>query len=101
MERRLARGADKCIHAVPGLLEAVSGAGLDALLSTRPRGDLEVDLGDVFPQDVPRPCPRLSLRPIGATVARQIPVLKVTRSNRVSVTRNPEAYTVDGTPTGI
>ena len=27
-----------------------------------------------------------SLRPIGATVARQIPVLKVTRSNRVSVT---------------
>ena len=26
------------------------------------------------------------LRPIGATVARQIPVLKVTRSNRVSVT---------------
>ena len=25
-------------------------------------------------------------RPIGATVARQIPVLKVTRSNRVSVT---------------
>ena len=44
MERRLARGADKCIHAVPGLLEAVSGAGLDALLSTRPRGDVEVDL---------------------------------------------------------
>ena len=28
----------------------------------------------------------LFLRPIGATVARQIPVLKVTRSNRVSVT---------------
>ena len=28
----------------------------------------------------------LPLRPIGATVARQIPVLKVTRSNRVSVT---------------
>ena len=28
----------------------------------------------------------LSLRSIGATVARQIPVLKVTRSNRVSVT---------------
>ena len=58
MERRLARGADKCIHAVPGLLEAVSGAGLDALLSTRPRGDVEVDLGEVFPnlpQDVPRP----------------------------------------------
>ena len=26
--------------------------------------------------------------PIGATVARQIPVLKVTRSNRVSVTRD-------------
>ena len=26
------------------------------------------------------------LRPIGATAARQIPVLKVTRSNRVSVT---------------
>ena len=31
-------------------------------------------------------CVRLRLRPIGATVARQIPVLKVTRSNRVSVT---------------
>ena len=30
--------------------------------------------------------PLSSLRPIGATVARQIPVLKVTRSNRVSVT---------------
>ena len=29
---------------------------------------------------------RTGLRPIGATVARQIPVLKVTRSNRVSVT---------------
>ena len=29
---------------------------------------------------------RWGLRPIGATVARQIPVLKVTRSNRVSVT---------------
>ena len=27
----------------------------------------------------------MCLRPIGATVARQIPVLKVTRSNRVSV----------------
>ena len=54
MERRLARGADKCIHAVPGLLEAVSGAGLDALLSTRPNVDVEVDLGEVFPQDVPR-----------------------------------------------
>ena len=51
MERRLARGADKCIHAVPGLLEAVSGAGLDALLSTRPCGDVEVDLGEVFPSD--------------------------------------------------
>ena len=32
------------------------------------------------------PLRALSLRPIGATVARQIPVLKVTRSNRVSVT---------------
>ena len=31
-------------------------------------------------------CVRLRLRPIGATAARQIPVLKVTRSNRVSVT---------------
>ena len=51
MERRLARGADKCIHAVPGLLEAVSGAGLDALLSTRPRTDGEVDLGELFPAD--------------------------------------------------
>ena len=30
-------------------------------------------------------CVRLRLRPIGTTVARQIPVLKVTRSNRVSV----------------
>ena len=30
------------------------------------------------------------LRPIGATVARQIPVLKVTRSNRVSVTGYPD-----------
>ena len=28
---------------------------------------------------------RIRLRPIGATVARQIPVLKVTRSNRVLV----------------
>ena len=34
-------------------------------------------------------CVRLRLRPIGATVARQIPVLKVTRSNRVSVTEVP------------
>ena len=32
---------------------------------------------------------RWGLRPIGATVARQIPVLKVTRSNRVSVTATP------------
>ena len=31
-------------------------------------------------------CKYLGLRPIGATAARQIPVLKVTRSNRVSVT---------------
>ena len=37
-------------------------------------------------EDVPRRRPRRCLRPIGATVARQIPVLKVTRSNRVSVT---------------
>ena len=37
--------------------------------------------------DVPRRRPRgVFDRPIGATVARQIPVLKVTRSNRVSVT---------------
>ena len=44
-------------------------------------------------------CVRLRLRPIGATVARQIPVLKVTRSNRVSVTvRQEEA--ANGTPTG-
>ena len=35
---------------------------------------------------VPRRRPSSRLRPIGATVARQIPVLKVTRSNRVSVT---------------
>ena len=33
----------------------------------------------------PRPC-LLFHRPIGATVARQIPVLKVTCSNHVSVT---------------
>ena len=39
------------------------------------------------------------LRPIGATVARQIPVLKVTRSNRVSVTVVDEV-TDDGPPTG-
>ena len=32
-------------------------------------------------------CVRLRLRPIGATVARQIPVLKVTCSNHVSVIR--------------
>ena len=31
----------------------------------------------------------IRLRPIGATLARQIPVLKVTRSNRVSVTGYP------------
>ena len=31
-------------------------------------------------------CAFCRLRPIGATIARQIPVLKVTRSNRVSVT---------------
>ena len=37
----------------------------------------------------------LSLRPIGATVARQIPVLKVTRSNRVSVTRDRHAEGAD------
>ena len=35
---------------------------------------------------VPRPRPSSPLRPIGATVARQIPVLKVTCSNHVSVT---------------
>ena len=34
---------------------------------------------------------RVGLRPIGATVARQIPVLKVTRSNRVSVTEGVNA----------
>ena len=43
---------------------------------------------------------RLLLRPIGATVARQIPVLKVTRSNRVSVTVACNWLTADGTPTG-
>ena len=50
------------------------------------------------PRDVPRRRPPWAcLRPIGATVARQIPVLKVTRSNRVSVTENsaasPRRYT--------
>ena len=50
MERRLARGADKCIHAVPGLLEAVSGAGLDALLATQ-AVPAEVDLAELFPAD--------------------------------------------------
>ena len=35
---------------------------------------------------MPRRRPEHFHRPIGATVARQIPVLKVTRSNRVSVT---------------
>ena len=40
---------------------------------------------------------RLLLRPIGATVARQIPVLKVTRSNRVSVTAKI-GITRTGTP---
>ena len=40
------------------------------------------------------------LRPIGATAARQIPVLKVTRSNRVSVTVACNWLTADGTPTG-
>ena len=43
-----------------------------------------------LPANVPRRRPRCCcLRPIGATVARQIPVLKVTRSNRVSVTPVP------------
>ena len=43
------------------------------------------------PRDVPRRRPRrLSPRPIGATVARQMPVLKVTRSNRVSVTSSTQ-----------
>ena len=39
------------------------------------------------------------LRPIGATVARQIPVLKVTCSNHVSVTREcyPGEDATDGT----
>ena len=42
---------------------------------------------DKFRILVPRRRPLAShLRPIGATAARQIPVLKVTRSNRVSVT---------------
>ena len=40
------------------------------------------------------------LRPIGATVARQIPVLKVARSNRVSVTGRECRQVADGTPTG-
>ena len=40
----------------------------------------------------------LRLRPIGATVARQIPVLKVTRSNRVSVTEEA-LQLVDDAPT--
>ena len=39
---------------------------------------------------VPRRRPGLTLRPIGATVARQIPLMKVTRSNRVSVTGSSE-----------
>ena len=42
----------------------------------------------------------LPLRPIGATAARQIPVLKVTRSNRVSVTQTCDRIVADGTPTG-
>ena len=41
----------------------------------------------------------LYLRPIGATVARQIPILKVTRSNRVSATVDEEEA-ANGTPTG-
>ena len=39
-------------------------------------------------------------RPIGATAARQIPVLKVTRSNRASVTAGRVGYVLSGTPTG-
>ena len=37
----------------------------------------------------------MGLRPIGATVARQIPVLKVTRSNRVSVTICHHGFAAD------
>ena len=37
-------------------------------------------------------------RPIGATVARQIPVLKVTCSNHVSVTEGGSGPYLDGTP---
>ena len=40
------------------------------------------------------------LRPMGAMVARQIPALKVARSNRVSVTPYRPPVLVDGTPTG-
>ena len=55
-----------------------------SLVAKMPRASLEAVVLDM----VPRLCPRtFCLRPIGATVARQIPVLKVTRSNRVSVTR--------------
>ena len=61
MERRLARGADKCIHAVPGLLEACF---------LRDRAGVEVDLGSCFGRTAAASC--LSTRPIGATVARQI-----------------------------
>ena len=48
---------------------------------------------------MPRPRPlRAFNRPIGATVARQIPVLKVTCSNHVSVTLQELVGGADGTP---
>ena len=54
-----------------------------------PDGDLEAATQAACPRSCSRRTAAASLswclRPIGATVARQIPIMKVTRSNRVSV----------------
>ena len=85
---------DPC-HAIGGHVaapEAESMAREEELSrSAPPDGDLEAATQAACPMSCSRRTAAASsscrpLRPIGATVARQIPVLKVTRSNRVSVT---------------
>ena len=78
--------------ALPGLgVLAGGGKSLQVASSLEDAASLDLD-SFAGHERVKKHVPRrrlsfcLSFRPIGATVARQIPVLKVTRSNRVSVT---------------
>ena len=91
--------------------EAESMAREEELSRSRPPDGVAAPPDGVFEAATQAACPRscsrrtaaasLSwcLRPIGATVARQIPIMKVTRSNRVSVTARSGQHR-NGTPTG-